>query len=294
MSPFSNRYFSPLRYPGGKRRIYDFIKELITLNNLGGLTYIEPYMGGAGVALRLLYENVMEKAILNDFDTTIFKFWSIVLYETSDFVKWLSNVEVNIENWFYYRDIYKNWNSHSDFDVACSVFFLNRTNVSGVINGGMIGGFKQVGKYNICSRFNKTELTRRIELVGRLSDRIQLYNLDGVALMEKITQNKNESFSYIDPPYVKKGKGLYMNFLNTEDHEKLAIFLKTYEKSWILSYDDSQIIKDLYSEKENVKYYLSHSTSNKKGVELLFFSQGIEYKNSLKHLEIDCDSHLIN
>ena len=73
---FSNRLYSPLRYPGGKSRFAPFISELMKINDLVGGHYLEPYAGGAGVALDVLFHNVASHVHINDLDPALASFWN--------------------------------------------------------------------------------------------------------------------------------------------------------------------------------------------------------------------------
>lgn len=155
------KVYSPLRYPGGKSRIFPFVSHLIEENDMKGITYAEPYAGGAGLALMLLIEGWVNHIYINDLDRSIYSFWKVLLTRTEDLCDWLFSVEVTMENWSKYKDIQRNIDSVDEFELAKSTLFLNRTNISGVIKGGPIGGKEQAGTYKIDVRFNKEELIKK-------------------------------------------------------------------------------------------------------------------------------------
>ncbi len=148
-------HYSPLRYPGGKNCIFPFVSNIFYENNLIGMSYAEPYAGGAGLALRLLFEGYVERIYINDFDKAIYSFWVSILNRTDDFCDWLENVEVSVQTWNRYKEVQRNIDIASQFEIAKATYFLNRTNISGVIKGGIIGGQEQTGKYKMDARFNK-------------------------------------------------------------------------------------------------------------------------------------------
>lgn len=277
---------SPLRYPGGKNCIFSFVSSLISENSLDGCKYIEPYAGGAGLALRLLYEEYAESIIINDLDPFVYAFWDVCTTQPDRLIAWIERTPVTVESWQECKEIARRADAEDQFSLATSFFFLNRTNVSGVLNGGIIGGLDQQGKYKIDARFNKAELIRRIEKISRFSGRIQVTNLDGVNLIEKFLLRTNNTFIYLDPPYYEKGSNLYLNAYKDEDHQKLSKYVKKLSTPWLLSYDNHSFITNLYRPYEKRAYRLQHSTSNKIGDEVLVFSQSLKFKESLNHLKM--------
>lgn len=205
MSP--KLFASPLRYPGGKTSIFPFMSSLFYENSLIGYSYAEPYAGGCGLALQLLFNEFVDKIYLNDYDKSIYSFWFATLHHPNELCNWIENVSINLENWHEYRSIYQNPSSDL-INLAKATFFLNRTNVSGVLKGGVIGGQQQQGKYKIDARFNKQELIDRIQKITLFKDRIHLFNLDGVNFVKKINRKKENIFIYFDPPYYQKGSDL--------------------------------------------------------------------------------------
>lgn len=281
-----NIHCSPLRYPGGKNCIFPFVSNIFYENQLIGVSYAEPYAGGAGLALRLLFEGYVDHIHINDFDKSIYSFWISIINKPDEFCKWIEEVEVSITNWNKYKDIQRNSESIDLFELAKSTFFLNRTNISGIIKGGVIGGHDQKGKYKINARFNKQDLINRIQKISGIKDRISISNLDGLSFINKLNRKKENIFIYLDPPYYQKGADLYMNFYSKEDHEKLSKCVHKMHKKWMVSYDDHEFILNLYAEHNKVLYKLSQSASNRIGDEILIFSEGIDYTNSIKTLKV--------
>lgn len=278
-------YYSPLRYPGGKNCIFPFVSKMFYENDLIGASYAEPYAGGAGLALRLLFEGYVNHIYINDFDKAIYSFWISIINRSEEFCEWLENVEVSIDNWQYYKEIQMNSENADSFEIAKSTYFLNRTNVSGVIKGGVIGGQDQTGKYKINARFNKSDLIERIKKIASQKDRITVTNLDGLSFISKLNKKKEEIFIYLDPPYYQKGADLYMNFYSKEDHKKLSKYVHKMEKRWMVSYDNHDFILNLYAEQSKIVYKLSQAASNRVGDEILIFSEGLDFMSSINMLQ---------
>jgi len=274
-------YYSPLRYPGGKNCIFPFMSKLFYENNLIGIRYAEPYAGGAGLALRLLFEGYVDHIYINDLDKSIYAFWESIIYRHDEFCKWIENVDISVDNWKKYKEIQNNADSSDFFELAKSTFFLNRTNISGVIKGGIIGGADQTGNYKIDARFNKRNLIARIQNIAKIKKRISVSNLDGIKFIEKIDNKKEEIFIYLDPPYYQKGANLYMNFYSKKDHENLSRYVSKLHKKWVVSYDNHEFIMNLYAEQRKIVHRLSQAASNRVGNELFVFSEKIDFSDSL-------------
>lgn len=272
---------SPLRYPGGKNCIFPFVSNLILENGLVGCKYIEPYAGGAGLALRLLYEEFAESIVINDLDPLVYAFWSICINQPDRLIEWIEKTPVTIDTWKKCKTTIRQQNRANSFQLASAFFFLNRTNISGVLSGGVIGGLQQTGNYKIDARYNKVELIRKIEKVARFSNRISVTSLDGVNLMDDYVKYAKQTFIYLDPPYYEKGSNLYLNAYKEADHIKLSGYVKKLSTPWLLSYDNHAFITNLYNPFEKRAYKLQHSTSNKIGDEVLVFSKRLKFESSL-------------
>ena len=277
------RFLSPLRYPGGKSCISKFMSALLADNDLEGVDYAEPYAGGAGLALFLLMSGLVSNIHINDLDKSIYAFWHVLLSSPDELCSWVSTVDVNLENWQYFHDMQNCPQKVSESDLAKSTFFLNRTNVSGVISGGPIGGRKQEGKYTLDVRFNRADLIKRIERISKYADHISLSNEDGIEFINGLNHNE-DCFVYLDPPYYRKAPGLYMNFFEREDHERLASFVRELNAPWMVSYDYDEFILSLYTTPCRVKYQLSQCASNRVGDEILIFKDSLKYQHAVSLL----------
>lgn len=276
--------FSPLRYPGGKASLASYLKHLIKKNDVTNGTYFELYAGGAGAALDLLFSKVVHRIILNDADIHIFSFWNEVLHDTEAFIHEIEAVSIDIDSWYHQRDIYNDpIEKHSQLELGFSTFFLNRCNRSGIIKkAGPIGGMNQEGNYLINCRFNKRDLIQRIERIARERENIEIYNEDTLCFIENNIARLQEphSFMYLDPPYYQKGKALYLNSYDHEDHVRLRDLLgKNRSLKWMVSYDNVPEIKLLYERFHNTEHELSYSLQNKRKTnELFIFSDSIQFE----------------
>ncbi len=277
------RFISPLRYPGGKGKIAPFFSEVFQENDLRGGTYVEPYVGGGAVALYLLYQGDAGNVIINDKDRSIYAFWYSVLYNCDELCKLIQDTPVTLSQWEIAKKIQIN---NSDVDLlklGFSTFFLNRTNRSGIIKGGIIGGKEQMGNYLIDARYNKKDLIRRIEKVAKYASKIQLFNLDAIDLLDSLSSVMDDNyFLFLDPPYFEKGKGLYMNYYSKNDHNDIFNALnKIKNKNWILTYDYEPFIYSLYKDCNIYEYSLNYSAATKGlGKEYIVFSDSCKVPSS--------------
>lgn len=271
------RILSPLRYPGGKSKIAAFVKQIIKDNNLLDGIYVEPFAGGAAVALSLLMDEYVSRIVINDKDRSIYAFWYSVLNETERLCQYIEETPVTMDTWRMQREIQSadNKNTVDLLSLGFSTFFMNRTNRSGIIKAGVIGGFNQTGNYKIDARYKKEELIGRIRRIAAYADRIELHNEDAADLISRISNiTPQNTIMYLDPPYYKKGRGLYMNYYNDSDHKTIRdVITNVNTIRWIVSYDNSTFIKSLYEDFRSQEFYLNYSANNNgKGTEVIFFS----------------------
>ncbi len=280
--------YSPLRYPGGKAKLYTLVKTIMEENNLIGGTYVEPFAGGAGLALKLLINNDVKRIIINDLDIAIYSIWYSILNLTKDFCDLIENTEVSVEEWKKQKNIYSKGLSGNTLQYGFAAFFLNRTNVSGVIKGGMIGGNCQSGSYKIDARFNKSDLINRIKLISKYKNSIILYNMDANELINgNFLKYYHKVFINFDPPYVKKGLQLYKNSFSEQDHRLLSYNISRCKKKWIVTYDICPLVKELYDDFSHDIININYSVNTpKKAQEYIFFSKNLKVKNdSIDQLE---------
>ena len=278
------KYKSPLRYPGGKGCIYEFMTHLLRENDMVGIRYAEPYAGGAGLALALLMDEYVSDIYINDLDPSIYSLWWAILNRPDDLMSWIENVDISIEEGKNCKEIQKNYKIVDVLELAKATFFLNRTNVSGVLSGGVIGGLEQNGKYKIDARFNRDDLEARILRIVQFSHRIHLSNQDGLMFLQEMNRRKEEMFIYMDPPYYKKGADLYLNAFKDIDHENLSKAVRKLKMYWMVSYDNQPFILNLYEQYNKVLYQLSQCASNRIGDEVIIFDDKLRYENAIQYL----------
>jgi DNA adenine methylase len=246
---------SPLRYPGGKAAFAGLLSEIFDANGLVPSCFVEPYAGGAGAAMRLLFEERVERILINDADPAMSLMWTSILTKTDEFIEKLLSVQLTLGEWRRQQEIYRDPSALS-FDRGFATFYLNRTNRSGIIRGGgPIGGVAQRSKWGIDARFNRRALAFRIEQIAKYADRIEVTNDDGldtiVMAAELCSRDRfrDKIFFFIDPPYVGKGDLLYYNNMEEDDHEELSRYLLGQcPWPWVVTYDDCELIRDLYSD----------------------------------------------
>jgi DNA adenine methylase len=267
---------TPLRYPGGKGKLTNFIKLVFEQNRLLDGHYVEPYAGGAGIALNLLLLEYASCIHLNDLNLSVYAFWHSVINEPESLCRLIRDVQVTMDEWHRQKAIQSDTDNHSLLDLGFSTFFLNRTNRSGIILGGVIGGKNQDGPWKLDARFNKDDLIRRIEKIALYRSRIRLYNLDAAELIKTLLPTlPRKTLIYLDPPYYVKGQGLYENHYMHDDHVSIARLVKKHiSHHWIVSYDHAPEIIAMYKGCPTITYGINYSAQDRyKGAEAMFFSK---------------------
>ncbi len=279
-------YYSPLRYPGGKGKLSNFVRFIFEKNGLLDGHYVEPYAGGAGVALALLYNEYVTTIHINDINPAVHAFWHSALHEPDDLCQAIWDTPVTTDQWQRCRDVLNNHSEHSTLSLGFSAFFLNRTNRSGIIKGGMIGGKNQDGPWKIDARFNKDDLIARIRKVAHNRSRIRLYNQDAEDFLTgTLPFLPQKTLVYLDPPYYSKGKRyrLYENQYHHRDHQRIAEMVGKIQQKWLVSYDACPEILQLYAPYRNHIYGLHYSANKRhEGSEILIFSDDLQVPR-IKH-----------
>lgn len=269
-------HFTPLRYPGGKGKLAAYVKEIIRTNKLYDGEYIEPYAGGAAIGLELLFQQYVTKIHINDLSGPIYSFWKAVLNDTEELCRLVKNTKLSVASWRRQKRIFANPADHNYTQLGFATFFLNRTNRSGILNGGVIGGLDQTGPWKIDARYNADELIFRIQSIAKMRSYIKLTRSDALALLRYgLPKWPQKTLIYLDPPYFDQGRDLYYDYYKPKDHEKLADFISANmaDRSWIVSYDNVSEIKDLYSSCRHIVYNVGYTArENRTGKEVMFFS----------------------
>ena len=276
---------TPLRYPGGKRRLFAFVGRLVEINQLGNMHYVEPFAGGASLALALLYGEFASSIHINDLSRPIFAFWHTVLHDAEELCRRIDRTSVTIDEWHRQRAVYENSDAVDLSTLGFATFFLNRTNRSGIIGGGVIGGKEQTGGWKLDCRFTKEELIRRIRRVSRYGNRIHLYQQDALDFTNDVVARLDGNvLAFYDPPYIENGKALYLDNYELDDHRKLANRVRQLNQAWIVTYDyDAAVRYELFPDHRRLSFGLSYSAQHRRrGREAMFFAHGLQLPNDWK------------
>jgi DNA adenine methylase len=276
------QFVTPLRYPGGKGRLTQFVADLMEANGLTGGHYVEPYAGGAAVAVALLRLEYASHVHINDLNRSVHAFWSAVLDDTERLCSRISTSKVSMAQWRRQRAVQLDPDA-DELDLAFSTFFLNRVNRSGIILGGVIGGKEQLGTWKLDARYNRKDLIDRIQRIAVLRHRISLYNLDAkVMLASTLPKIPRRSLVYLDPPYYVKGKGLYEDHYEHDDHLAIALRVARLKQPWIVSYDNVPKIREIYRGRPHLTFGLRYSAQRRyEGAEIVFFSEQLRMPRSI-------------
>lgn len=278
-SSASSGHYTPLSYPGGKGKLAAYLKQIIRANKLFDSEYVEPFAGGAAVALELLFEEYVAKVYINDISRPIHAFWSAVLFETDELCRRVRDAPLTVEFWDRQKRIFMEHEKHGDLDVGFAAFFLNRTNRSGILNGGIIGGRLQDGPWKMDARYNSSELARRVERIASMRKRIELSREDAAEfLVSRCDGWGVQTLVYLDPPYFKKGSQLYFDYFKRADHEHLAQVVRTQLNRcrWLVSYDYAPEICEMYEGLSNIVYSIGYSARDaRQGTEIMFFGPNL-------------------
>lgn len=280
-----SRSASPLRYPGGKACLFDITRQVIAWNGMEQRHYAEPYSGGCGLALSLLFSGHVSNVHLNDLDRSVWAFWYSILTYPDQFARLIENTDISVSEWDRQREVQWRKATAEPLELGFSTFFLNRTNRSGIIHsGGIIGGRDQAGAWTIDCRFNKPDLVQRVRRVHLYRGKIHLYNEDAESFLARAGSSFPEaSLTYIDPPYYEKGSSLYKNSYLKRDHSRLRDIFTTLRTPWFLTYDNVVPIRELYSSLECFELDIGYSAQTKRrGTELLVFSPDLQVPPELR------------
>ena len=285
------KFLSPLRYPGGKASLYNFLARTIEHNNINYGIYAEGFAGGAGAALKLLMQENISDIYLNDKDLFITNFWKSVINSTDELCKLINDSIASLDKWKEYKRIIQEKervNNLSELELGFIGFYLNRVNRSGILSAGPIGGTEQLGKWKIDARYNKNDLIKRIQRIALYKERIHIKNMDIIDFLNWFKRKgfcKNEALIYLDPPYVEQGQQLYKHYFTKKDHIRLATYLqKKFDYNWLVSYDDNPLIHEAYKKvNKNIFEFNYFANKTKVGRELIISSKQFLLPESYLH-----------
>lgn len=276
---------TPLRYPGGKSQLTPMVVEILHKNNLIYGEYVEPFAGGAGIAMALLLDSFVSKVYLNDIDPAIYAFWHSVLNNPDELCRLITHTAVTMDEWHRQREIFLDATYPNMIKKGFSTLFLNRTNRSGILRGGVIGGLNQEGSYKIDCRFNKKDLIRKINRIARHADKIEFSCMDAATFIKNVVPKTSPyTLVNLDPPYYAKGPDLYTNFYRHQDHISLAKAISRIRKHWMLTYDDTPEIRKIYAKHRMYCSNLNYSAQIKRvGVELLVTDDDLQLPEAIEN-----------
>ena len=238
------------------------------IRHLSGITGDDIYLNKS---IPIFTEDAEARVFLN----TLFDY--SILNEPDAFCELVEQTALTENEWAKQRSIYLQLDKSKPLELGFSTFYLNRTNVSGVVKGGMIGGKGQNGQYGLDARFNRTTLIRKINNIAARKDQIVLLNQDAKDLLQPHELRRfYKTFINLDPPYVKKGAQLYKNAFSETDHRELCELVKRCNRKWIVTYDVCPLVAELYSSYRSSYLDVTYSIqASKKAKEYIFFSDNL-------------------
>ena len=242
--------FTPLRYPGGKSWLFEYVSAFLEFHDIHLGTVVEPFAGSASISVGLLKNKLADEAYICEKDPLISSFWDVALTANDELIENVRRLSVSISTWKKFKKYLRPdaVTRFSTMELATAFVFYNRTNYSGILKAGPIGGKRQESKYNIKCRFNKEYVCQKIATLDSLSGKIHVIRGDGIRFIREYSRRSHgeDQFFYIDPPYYDAGKVLYRNYFEVEDHIRLANTLEPLTEPWLLSYDDVDFIHHTY------------------------------------------------
>lgn len=246
------KHISPLRYPGGKSKLIDYVYSQLNLSKTK--LFVEPFAGGASVGLSLLNANIIDKLIINDLDYGIYSLFETIKHDPETLLNKINTYQPTHEDYFKAQEnITSGYKNLDCFTSAWSLLLVNRLAYSGIYNANPLGG-KNGSLEELLKRWNPSTLTKRIGSISKMSNKIIVKNMDACELIEEMYWIDNATL-FVDPPYFEKGKYLYNHHYNKSEHIKLNVLLDSLYQGCpgadlILTYDHHEYIKKLYTHPE--------------------------------------------
>jgi DNA adenine methylase len=241
---------SPLRYPGGKRRLVPYIAAALAENDLQPDFFVEPYAGGASVSLELLYLDLVGRIVIGDSDPMVNAFWETVVTDVDWLCEQVESISLDLKTWEHMKQT--NFRARRKLALAC--LYLNRTSFNGALHegAGPIGGKAQSSEYDIGCRFPRKRLVSRLRKCAKLADRIDVAPAQDAMITvrnarDRARREDASTFFYLDPPFWAKSRFLYRHSFTDLAHDRLADQLHWLHDHFLLSYDPAPKIVELYT-----------------------------------------------
>lgn len=268
------RLNNPLRYPGAKTKLVGYVAMVLEANLLAGSTIHEPFGGSAAISLGLLRQGFVSRAVVVERDPLLFAFWNMVFENPDRLCRDINDIPVTLASWQAlapWRTVERP-TSDNLAHLALAGIFFNRTNYSGIIGAGPIGGYGQTSKYPLGCRFNKQAVITSIRSLAPLRDRISIVFDDAYLYLRRNHKllEEGSQFVYLDPPYYAHGRKYYRYYFEERQHSQLADYVVRQPFPWLLSYDDHPQIRTLYGRVAKYIIYMDYSARiNRRAPELL-------------------------
>lgn len=278
-------HISPLRYPGGKSRIWEHLAAQYTQAPLGELDaeiWFEPFAGGLGAGLKMLQESIIGELWFCEANRGLGALWGELVANPTALIDTVSSLPERMS-----LDVYQEAlavlaapDSYPQLQVAVAALVVNRCSRSGMVTPttGPIGGKQQDGKYRVGDRWNLPRTISTLEKLAPLTRYMRFVGPDGISALAGLPNSgfAEEVFVFADPPYVGAGQRLYQHGLDESGHRALADALHDLDEThWVLAYDEAPLVRELY-EGLHIQEYTLHHTANrsKSGAELLIYGPG--------------------
>jgi DNA adenine methylase len=276
--------YTPIRYPGGKSKIYPVVDRILEATGLVGATWAEPFCGGAGLAMRLLLKGRVSRVLINDLDPAVFSMWVAIVERPAELCAFLRSTRPTVPEWERQHD-YLVSHAEPSLELACAALYCNRTSRSGILRAGPIGGREQTGSYGIDARYGVDGLCDKIAAISARSDDIFVSNMDAADFSAELLEGADEPvMAYFDPPYVEQGPTLYERSLDVSGHADLARNLSRLEVPWMLTYDCLGSVDDAYRGYARYDLALGYSaTTTRRTEEILVTGPKVRVPEGLLH-----------
>jgi DNA adenine methylase len=232
---------SLFRYPGSKSRLMGSLDPFLTELVQGATEFHDVFAGGLAITLYMADKFPDLVLHVNDLDRRMAAFYRVLTRpsETDDLCAMLRDTVPTIA-WF--KEV-RSTTPESDVEWAYHAMFFNRCCFSGILDGSPIGGWEQKSAYSVACRFNPKRVPGEVKRVSNaIGARLVCHEEDAVSYIK----SRPESRCYVDPPYWEMGDQLYSVKMQDSHHARLAEVLRHHAR-WVLSYDDQESVRTLYS-----------------------------------------------